>query len=480
MADAPVLIVEDTFSLALVYQDTLARAGIIAEIAATGKEAAAAIDKGGVRTVLLDLHLPDIHGLDILAALQAEDPSISVVVVTSTGSVNTAVEAMRAGAYDFMVKPVSSERLITSARNALERASLHRTVSVLSEARAEATHLGFIGSSPEMQAVYNMLRNVARSKATVFITGESGTGKEVCAEAIHKQSKRRDKPFVALNCAAIPKDLIESEIFGHVKGAFTGALSDREGAADRADGGTLFLDEICEMELALQTKLLRFLQTERIQKVGSDQVKSVDVRVVCATNRNPVVEVEEGRFREDLFYRLHVLPVHLPPLRDRGTDVLEIAQHFLKAYSREEEKTFETFAPEAEEALLVHLWPGNVRELQNVVRNIVVLNEGTVVEPEMVPVRHHAVPNVRRALPSSDGSASRSAPVRREASGSDETIRVPFGISLERAERQLIETTIERCDGSLPKAAKMLGVSPSTLYRKKEGWENSGTDAIDP
>jgi len=478
MTDSSVLIVEDTFSLALVYQDALERAGIVAAIAADGKEAAAAIDRGGIRTVLLDLELPDIHGLEILKALQAEDPSISVIVVTSSGSVNIAVEAMRAGAYDFVVKPVAPERLVTSTRNAMERSALQRTVSVLSESQPDTEHLGFVGSSPEMLAVYNMIKNVARSKATVFITGESGTGKEVCAEAIHKQSKRRDKPFIALNCAAIPKDLIESEIFGHVKGAFTGAVSDRDGAAAKADGGTLFLDEICEMEPALQTKLLRFLQTERVQKVGSDQVRPVDVRVVCATNRNPVVEVEEGRFREDLYYRLHVLPVHLPPLRDRGTDALEIAQHFLRIYAREEEKAFETFSAEAEEALLAHRWPGNVRELQNIVRNIVVLNDGTIVDLDMVPVRQHGTPNIHRA-PRPATAAAQGASSRLRGADPAESIQVPFGTTLDQAERHLIETTIDRCDGSLPKAAKMLGVSPSTLYRKKEGWETSDAEAIE-
>lgn len=478
MTNNSVLIVEDTFSLALVYQDALSRAGIVADIASTGKEAAAAIDRGGIRVVLLDLQLPDIHGLEILNALRVEDPSISVVVVTSAGSVNSAVEAMRAGAYDFIVKPVATERLVTSTRNALERTSLRKTVSVLADEKGDAPLHGFVGTSPEMLAVYNMVKNVARSKATVFVTGESGTGKEVCAEAIHKQSKRRGKSFVALNCAAIPKDLIESEIFGHVKGAFTGALADREGAAEKSDRGTLFLDEICEMELALQTKLLRFLQTERIQKVGSDQVRPVDVRVICATNRDPIVEVEEGRFREDLFYRLHVLPIELPALRDRGVDVLELAQHFLALYSLEEEKSFESFSADAEEALLAHLWPGNVRELQNAIRNVVVLHDGPIVEVDMLPIKRHAIPHVRRVLdlpraapglPGSDHAASSNGP---------DSISVPFGISLEKAERQLIETTIDRCDGSLPKAAKMLGVSPSTLYRKKEGWEISDPDSI--
>ena len=324
-----VLIVEDALPLATVYGHHLSRAGIDTVHVETGEEALKRIRKGGISVVLLDLQLPDMNGMDILGAIREEQLPVTVVVVTSSGSIKTAVEAMQAGAYDFIVKPVAEERLVTTTRNALERETLTEVVAEVRKPASSKANLGFVGSSLPMLAVYKMIESVARSNASVFITGESGTGKEVCAEAIHKSSPRAKRPFVPLNCAAIPKDLIESEIFGHIKGAFTGATSDRDGAAARADGGTLFLDEICELEMNLQAKLLRFLQSGTVQKVGSDTLKKVDVRIVCATNRDPLEEVEAGRFREDLYYRLHVLPIGLPPLRARRAVILELARHLV-------------------------------------------------------------------------------------------------------------------------------------------------------
>lgn len=319
---------------------------------------------------------------------------------------------------------------------------------------------GFIGSSTAMQVVYRMIEQASTSKATVFITGESGTGKEVCAQAIHRASQRADKPFVALNCAAIPKDLIESEVFGHVKGAFTGATSDRDGAARQANGGTLFLDEIGEMDLRLQGKLLRFLQTGEFQRVGSSRSEKVDVRIVAATNRDPLFEVDAGRFREDLYYRLHVIPITMPALRERGEDIIEIALSFLLAFSAEEGRHFTGFSPEAGRMLLNYDWPGNVRQLQNVIRNIVVLNEGERVLPEMVP------PPVggRWARPNGFRKPNQPAP------GSVSGIR-----PLAEVEREAIETAIALCEGNIPRAAVLLGVSPSTIYRKRMAWEGDGS-----
>ena len=248
-----------------------------------------------------------------------------------------------------------------------------------------AVEADIIGRSPAMQSLFELLPVVADSDSTVLINGESGTGKEVCAEAIHKQGNRAGKPFIALNCAAIPHDLMESEIFGHVKGAFTGAASNRKGAALLADGGTLFLDELAEMDMDLQSKLLRFIQTGTFQKVGGTEYESVDVRFICATNRDPLQAVADGRLREDLYYRLHVVPIHLPPLRSRGDDILAIAMHFLLKYSQEEDKEFRGFSPEVEIILRNYNWPGNVRQLQNVIRNIVVLNNDTSVTLSHLP-----------------------------------------------------------------------------------------------
>ncbi|MEM8649492.1 MAG: sigma-54 dependent transcriptional regulator [Pseudomonadota bacterium] len=456
---ASILIVEDTGSIAIVFQKWLKSIGLASEIVGTGQEGIDQIDTGNYKVVLLDLDLPDMNGLEILSRYETIDVDVTFVVITASGSIKVAVDAMRMGAYDFIIKPAAEERLLTTVRNALERESLQTAVKAIKKTTAKKGKFGFVGSSLVMNAVYRSIEAIAQSTASVFITGESGTGKEVCAQAIHDASQRAGCPFVPLNCAAIPKDLIESEIFGHVSGAFTGATSDRKGAAATANGGTLFLDEICEMDLNLQAKLLRFLQTGMIQKVGSDKSVKVDVRIVCATNRDPVVEVEEGNFREDLFYRLHVVPLHLPPLREREADVVEIAESFLKQISEEEGKSFSGFDEGAQTALLNHPWPGNVRELQNVVRNAVVLNDAEIVSADML-----SIGNVPAGFKkSAAGSLS--------ADPKGTMISVDLDQPFDQIEREIIETAIRHCGNSIPKASKMLDISPSTIYRKKEGWE---------
>jgi two-component system repressor protein LuxO len=330
--------------------------------------------------------------------------------------------------------------------------------------------MGFIGASLPMQAVYRVIESAAASKATVFITGESGTGKEVCAESIHKASPRRDRPFVALNCSAIPKDLIESELFGHVKGAFTGAVAERIGATQQAHGGTLFLDEIGEMDVNLQAKLLRFLQTGTVQRVGANKTDQVDARIVCATNRDPLAEVAAGRFREDLYYRLHVIPIHLPALRERAEDALLIASHFLDLYAREEGKRFGGFDPEAERLIRDYAWPGNVRQLQNVIRNAVVLHDGDSLGADMLrpalrtPIDHAAPPRPR-AEP-----ASKPLPQTTSTAEAAQRIR-----PLARVEQEAIEEAITLCGGNIPRAAALLEVSPSTLYRKRQAWAEASS-----
>lgn len=409
--------------------------------------------------VLIDL---GSQGFEAVGKLRALPHGPEIIVMTANGSVGLAVEAMRAGAYDFVLKPISSERVMVTVRNAVERHQLRDTVETYRQTDRPGFQ-GFIGSSPAMQAVYRMIESAATSKATAFVTGESGTGKEVCASAIHQLSPRAKGPFVALNCAAIPKDLIESEVFGHVKGAFTGATADRDGAARQAEGGTLFLDEICEMDLNLQSKLLRFLQTGTFQRVGGSKPETVDVRIICATNRDPLEEVQAGRFREDLYYRLHVIPIILPALRERGDDILEIARHLLKTYSSEEKKNFTGFSHEAEQILRHYDWPGNVRQLQNIIRNIVVMNEGSLVQPAMIS----APAGGRWARPQGFANAQNllSTPVM-SAANAHPAIR-----SLAEVEREAIESAIAVCNGNIPMAAAFLGVSPSTLYRKKLVWD---------
>jgi len=495
-AQANVLVVEDTLSLATIYIERLSGAGYKCTHADTASQALQALEDNDFKLILLDLQLPDSNGMSILEHVTLRKIETAVVIITANGSINTAVEAMRLGAFDFLMKPFSKERLLTVAQNAIESVALKQEEAPLKAGDTHTKYLGFIGSSPTMQDVYTTIDSVATSQATVFITGESGTGKELCAEAIHMRSSRRTKAFVPLNCGAIPKDLVESEVFGHLKGAFTGAIADRTGAAGQADGGTLFLDEVCEMELSLQTKLLRFLQTNTIQRVGSSKLEDVDVRVICATNRDPAEEVRAGRFREDLYYRLFVVPIALPPLRAREGDVVEIARTFLTAYAEEENKAFSAISPEAEQYLQAYNWPGNVRELQNVIRNLVVLNNADIVTPDLLPehirfaasMASPAQLDVRSTSPVSESAGELLPQTHANISSphNPTSLRVNEGMSvsleaktLDQIEREVIEKVITHCDGSIPKAAKILDVSSSTIYRKREAWEKAALHSED-
>ncbi len=464
-AHGPILLVEDTPSLSQVYASLLKRAGYAVDCAFTAAEARARYDRAAHRVVLLDLMLPDGDGIEVLGHIRRIEPGVRAIVITSNGSINRAVDAMRAGAFDFLVKPFDENRFLRSVEAALAGGAAPLPVEPVDLSTAVAFE-GFVGASPPMRAIYETVRDVGRSSATVFITGESGTGKEVCTQAIHALSPRRDRPFVPLNCGAIPRDLLESEVFGHLKGSFTGAIADKPGAAAVADGGTLFLDEICEMDIELQTKLLRFLQTSTIQPVGAATPRKVDVRIVCATNRDPQAEVDAGRFRSDLFYRLYVVPIHLPPLRERGEDVIEIARALLAQFSREEGKAFERLSPEVERAFRAYAWPGNIRELQNVLRNVAVLRDGPEVSLAMLPLRIAAARDAAAPQPAEIFVGADDGRLR-------ERLRGVVGLPLELVEREFIEATIEACDGSIPRAARLLEVSPSTLYRKREGWQRA-------
>ncbi|MEM9044619.1 MAG: sigma-54 dependent transcriptional regulator [Pseudomonadota bacterium] len=465
----PVLLVEDTQSLSMIYAHALETGGYAVRNAYTAQEARHAYRDGSYRLILLDLMLPDGDGIDLLREFRQRDPEARVIVVSAHGSINRAVEAMREGAYDFLVKPIDDRKLMSAVKNAAEAIEPPTTEpdTVMEPTGAGLAFEGFIGSSRMMQDVYKMVHNIGRSTATVFITGESGTGKEVCANAIHNLSPRKSRNFVPLNCAAIPRDLLESEVFGHVRGAFTGAVQDKQGAAMVADGGTLFLDEICEMDLSLQTKLLRFLQTSMIQPLGSTMPAKVDVRIICATNRDPAEEVRAGRFREDLFYRLHVLPVHLPPLNERGDDLIEIAERMLPVFSAEEGKRFARLTDAAKGRLRAMRWPGNVRQLQNVLRKIVVLHDGQDVTAEMIPLEAETT----FASPAPPSPEISNGVDVKPLLGTEDVVDSLVGVSLSEMERRFIEATIAHCDGSITRAARMLNVSPSTLYRKRESWQ---------
>ncbi|WP_081816563.1 sigma-54-dependent transcriptional regulator [Fodinicurvata fenggangensis] len=458
-----ILMIEDTAALAAVYQEYLKREGHDVITATNGQTALRFLAETPPSLVLLDIRLPDIDGLEILDHIRQATPGTPVVVMTADGSVNLAVQAMRRGAYDFLVKPFTADRLLVTVGNALERLRLQEMVETYRARIAQPRFHGFIGASLPMQAVYEVIENAASSRATVFITGESGTGKEICAEALHQQSPRRDGPFVAINCAAIPHELMESEIFGHVRGAFTGAIADRAGAAARADGGTLFLDEICELGLDLQGKLLRFLQTGRYERLGGTHSEQADIRIICATNRDPQQSVRDGLFREDLYYRLHVIPIHLPPLRERGDDILEIARHYLAQFAVEEGKQLLHYTNQAEQLLRSRSWHGNIRELQNVIRNVVVLNDGEAVT---VPMLEQAfAPTAGKQRPVTPHTQNRSSGQAAQEDNAPPTIR-----PLHQVEQEAILQAIETFDGNIPRAAVHLKVSPSTLYRKLQSW----------
>ncbi len=487
----------------MLYQSYLDTLGYKVRIFHTGLDALEAINEKVPDILIQDVQLPDISGLEILQEVTNAELPTKTIIITSETELDYAIDATRHGAFDFIEKPFSKGRLLVTVTNALREFDLINTVKAYSDVVETEGFGDFIGDSSAMRLVYQIIRNVAPSKASVFVTGESGTGKELCASAIHQVSKRAKGPFVPINCAAIPKDLFESEIFGHVKGAFSGAVKDRIGAAEQADGGTLFLDEMCEMDLNLQAKLLRLIQSGTFQKVGSEEQKSVDIRFVCATNRDPLVEVQAGRFREDLYYRLNVVPIDLPPLRDRGHDVMVIAEKLLNKFNEELDKDFSGFNDQATELMLKYNWPGNVRELQNVIENLVIMHSGSEITPEMLPealisggLATTPVPRNRRATDlertenetdgtrfrrssDSEGQVPMSGATGAAQTGAgglkpqDVDTRVsPTQIQpLWLSEKHAIEKAISLCDGNIPVAAAHLGVSPSTIYRKMKTWD---------
>jgi two-component system repressor protein LuxO len=456
-----VLVIESEPAARRTAMKALTMVGMCSE-ATSLDEGLAALDQRDPDLIVLSLDgtaAPE-EAIDLIRFSGYEGP---ILATSARLSLGLAVEAMRAGASDVAAVPLSPAEW---ARRAARLLADERPVvkPVAREARSETDFEGFIGSSPAMRELYEQIRRVAPSKAPVFVTGESGTGKEVTAQAIHGRSGRVRDRFVALNCGAIPKDLMESEIFGHVKGAFTGATEDRPGAAELADGGTLFLDEICEMDLALQTKLLRFIQTGEVRRVGDTKLRKVDVRFVCATNRDPLADVAAGRFREDLYYRLCVLPLHLPPLRKRGDDVVTLAEAFLARFSAEEGRHFRGFDAAALAIVSGFGWPGNVRQLQNVIRRLVVMHDGDRVTAPMLPLAlaHGSQPAEAAAAPA---AATALLPV---SAGIE-----PFWVQ----EKRIIETALAAFDGNLSRAAAALEISPSTIYRKREAWARDGLAA---
>jgi two-component system response regulator HydG len=449
-----ILVADDSDAMREGVVLTLARLGYEAQGVKGGAEAIAAYGRRHFDVVITDLRMVPVDGLEVVKRLRELDPEATVIVVTAHGSVGAAVEAMRAGAIDFVEKPFSPELLAVRVEKAAEIAAERRRgrdaqarARALDEDRArEAGPLGLVGGSEALQRVREQVRKVAAADATVLVMGESGTGKELVARAVHDASRRRDGPFVSVSCAALPEGLLESELFGHERGAFTGAVRRKIGRFELAHGGTLFLDEVGEIPPALQVKLLRVLQERRFERVGGEETLEVDVRLVSATNRDLAKLAAAGSFREDLYYRLAIVPLTLPPLRERPGDVEELALHFLAKHAPRIGRRLAGFEPEALAVLRRHAWPGNVRELENVVQQAMVFAEGDRIAAHDLPATLKGLP---AALPVPTG---------------DRTLND----ILEDLERQLVASAYQRARGVKAEAARLLGIKPSALYYKLE------------
>ena len=405
-----------------------------------GEQALTLIRKDVPDLLLLDLEMPKIGGLEVLRALRKDKINVPVVVITAHGSIETAVEAMKEGAYDFITKPVDPNHFDIVVRKVLEREGLKRELELFSE-DADKRHRLIVGASDKMSEAVETAKKTATSKATVLLLGESGTGKEIFARAIHSWSERSGQPFVAINCVGLSKELLESELFGHEKGSFTGADQLKKGKMELANGGTVFLDEIGDVTAELQTKLLRFLQEREFDRVGGVRPIHVDVRIVAATNRDLDVAVKEGRFREDLFHRLNVVPIMLPPLRERREDIPALAHHFLQRFAEEAKKNLTEISEEALEKLSAYEWPGNVRELANIIERAVVLGQGQSISSLDLPPRIVAA----RTESQSDGISYRDA--------------------MDAYRRQLVMRALARTQGNRAAAARVLGLHEKYFLR---------------
>ena len=443
--DVRILIVDDEQLIADSLKQHLGDEGYSVDTAATGAEAIERFDQGGHHLAICDLQLPDLDGLEVLRHMKEARPTTEVIVVTGYGSVQRAVEATKAGAFYFVEKPFDFEELQPLVEKAIERSELvAATASMRRQLSTRAEYFNIIGSSRQMQTIYETIESVAKSDANVLIVGESGTGKELIANAIHYNSLRSKKPFIKVNCAALPKELIESELFGHKKDAFTGAHADKEGLVQHAAGGSLLLDEIAEMPVELQPKLLGVLQESSYRKIGSEKTYPVDFRLICSTNRLPADAIREGLLRDDLFYRISTITIHVPPLRERSEDIQLLTEHFLKLYAQKYERLVAGVSQAAYQRLFTHTWPGNVRELQNVIERAVLLAKSNKVEPFDLPFDNGTLP---------EGAGG---------TGWD----VPPNMTLEDIEKLVIERTLQRTGGNKQAAANLLGIYRPRLYSK--------------
>jgi two-component system response regulator AtoC len=442
-----VLVVDDEASMRRVLEIMLKKMGFGVHSAGNGREALAVLQEQSVDLIITDLRMPEMGGLEFLSELKSRGIETPVIVMTAHGTIDTAVTAMKHGARDYLLRPFDIDVLEIAIDRALHSEEIERENSFLRQ-QLEQGWEGFIGRSDAMQKVYGLIQNVAPTKASVLITGETGTGKELAARAIHRASPRRDKLFVPINCAAIPADILESELFGYEKGAFTGAAKDRVGKFELADGGTIFLDELTEMPIALQSKLLRVLQESSIERLGSNHTIALDIRVVVATNRDPLQAIADGKLREDLYYRVNVFRLDLPALRERSEDIRLLVDHFCAKHTGKP-VSGETLSAETERALRAYPWPGNVRELENAVERSVILSSGLPLKLE------HFLISAPKAL----GEAGPAARLQSMTS------------AVEHLEADMIKRALNEAAGSKPRAAALLDISERTLWYKIKKYE---------
>jgi two-component system, NtrC family, response regulator HydG len=458
MADpATLLVADDDPGLRESLERTLTREGYRVVLASDGRAALERVQAGGVDLIVTDLRMPGLTGLELLRAAKAIMPDVDVILLTAFGTVEEAVKAMKDGAYDFLTKPFRREQLIKLVDKALERRDLIEQNKALKKQLEDIRAKGqMIGASPAFRRMLTLVEQIADSSATILIQGESGAGKELVARTIHERSSRRAGPFVAVNCAALPETLLESELFGYEKGAFTGAAGRKEGRFELANGGTLFLDEVADLSLVTQPKILRVLQEGEFERLGATRTIQVDVRIVSATNQDLAEMVKEKRFREDLYYRLNVITVRVPPLRERHEDVRVLAQHYLRVYAAKNGRKLEGFSNEALERLESYAWPGNVRELENLIERTVLLARKDRIDAEDLP---EEVAGVKR-------------PPR-------DAILELVGTPLADIEQRLLDETLRITGGNKTQAAKLLGIDVRTVARKLERREDDGGEGTD-
>jgi two-component system, NtrC family, nitrogen regulation response regulator NtrX len=459
---ATVLIVDDEKNILLTLSQSLQLAGYKTELASSGQVALDLVSTRPVDAVLMDVKMPDMDGLTALERLSALKPALPVIMMSGHGTIDTAVKATQLGARDFLEKPIARERLLVALRNALEHQAM---AEELRELKAEAGRFEMVGNSAAMQRIYELIRRTAPSEGRVLITGENGSGKELIARAIHLNSRRRGGPFVKLNCAAVPHDLIESELFGHEKGAFTGAVSVRRGKFELAHEGTVFLDEIGDMPAAMQAKLLRVLQEGELERVGGAETLKVDVRVIAATNKNLEDEIDAGRFREDLYFRLNVVQIHSPALRERKEDLPALLEAFLREACQKNGKRTMQVSPEAMAVMAAYDYPGNVRELRNLIERLAILCEGPIVTgaeaEDLLPRRRGQAPAMAGMKP-----LAAAMPMSMPATSAPRRADKPFRDQVEDAEREIILAALAYTRDNVTEAARLLDLERGHFYKK--------------